>query len=146
MRTLAEDFHCHVFIFYLSAPQETDICMDICFQFLQVYFVQSANPTSSPVWYVFIRPIFLFDCVLSIRCLSRAYASYCDKWGDDESKNPTSRFIKSSMLCDWTDFTVKSVKDSRIYMDNSYNFVFSCACRAKVMLIQVILAEILSST
>lgn len=32
-----------------------------------------ANPTSSLVWCVFIRPIFLLDCVLRTRCLSREY-------------------------------------------------------------------------
>lgn len=49
------------------------VCRDICFQFLQVYFVQPGNPTSSLVWCVFIRPIFLFDCVLRSTCLSRTY-------------------------------------------------------------------------
>ncbi|TNN71591.1 hypothetical protein EYF80_018116 [Liparis tanakae] len=31
-----------------QTKEETDVCGDICFQFLQVYFVQSGNPTSSP--------------------------------------------------------------------------------------------------
>lgn len=61
-----------IFLPRFVLAQETDVCVDICFQFLQVYFVQSGNPTSSPMRRVFIRPIFLFDSGLRSRCLSRA--------------------------------------------------------------------------